>query len=1777
MIAPYDGERSQTLPLVQSFSRRERLEAFGGMAYLVITISLSVWFLHLLDPSLSNNLYWSHYNVTGYGGLLIDLVNLRLSMARNGSMDATAPDLIVHKSYGQSLSVPLTFQPAYARQVLFTELNTLDRAIRDLRNTTRAYDVYGQYCWLDFQRRWDVAHTAGRSTRCAQQYKDNAATYVETLVRNVDWTVFMALAGDMWHIAVEFELQQTPDGVQWLADRPTDNQRLSVDAEVALLQSIHLVRYDLLWHNKFVVAITETMMVENALGISQSMTLKASSASIGPWTSVILFWNFHNDLYMCEYFNASLIRSAANSFDNLARPVASIIGVQGIDSTYGEQVGVLYDTIGPFESIDTFVVAVPGPLLAWVTAFRSVLYQRLWTEPRFRDQFESAASVTLTPMPPTFARPGLSYNGGNILCLYNPATSFPQTMISFDDSCTTQIQFSLVASNEALLFALYASGANQIRSICAIQSAPSCIAALTQAQLALSQKVDTWPPTNMISPAVASAPPLQFVQYAQNASGNWLLLQQPLLTSDPNWSFFGWLAIYDWVQGTREVLRLEGDAATVVLISEAYANIQLVSRSDLSGGIRDTQMVYYLLVVVTTIFGFVACVVLGYVVCDSFCATARNLFVFNRVVGSIWIGRPLLLLRGLTATLLLSTSQVQLMTHAGGYSKFEFAPRPLVATMVVAGESTWVTYVISDVLLVWTGGFPNWTAALASGLAWLVVLVVEITSPVVLTTTLNRQCTVQNVDKILTCQSGAVQVGAWQRIVLLVLVHGGCIWLSLLVAGTFAYKRRSHSPERTSLMLHGSAQAFLKSRHPAARGMWQLDSAACVMSGMIPFTFHGQNMVFDMNLWVIIPESNVATRVGSVVVFKPSAFGCANVSQLAQGTFSSSCQPTQQHTCWSYLKVFVGFGYIGLTAIGSVSYIDLSSVNFANNFYWATFNMTGHHVAIANWFNEQLSLGRNLSHIRLDEPQWSTTDVNFSDPAIQVKWNVYLPPRLQFEPLSALPPIVQGLRTTDPCSIPWVFTQYCWVDFQRLWPVANTAARQLRCQNDISNGAVYLEPALRNTNWDTWTSCWGTSFGIAFGHELQLSKVGRKWLASVQTNVNSIVDEVTYWHNAGIQHYTVQWQNYKTTGLINTYMIENAFGVQYPMTLSHSNGSYRLASQTTFPMYWGLANDLWAVSQNASLVSGQSLIRTSSSYAFANTSMFALLAQNGTITAPIGAAYALVQQTIGPFGSIDMKNIPCPTSVKYFVATGLDVLRRTLTTNEAAARAYDNISASSLDTLKAFPSNFLALSKWLACGCDILCPESMFGDYVYDGMTKRTGRTTACGQYVMTLLRPTKLKAIVAAIASGLNSPTVNLSAVCVHEARPIDCETEYMTSIAALIQEMIPPREVSDLQTLATVATTDVWALQATIFQYVQENASFPLQMLQYALFDPADPTFFFWAWLHVMEWAMGEREVVRFEGDAGHVHLVTEAQPLIGQDAQPYELPTTFALYARSGVQYITGLLLATATGISIFILSNQGCVEAANLLEINRVAGIVWVGRPLLLLRGITALCLLSTGTLELHLMNNIVSLFQVVEVPWYKTILGAGEVTWLVYILNDVLMVCTKEYTALYASSSSLLTWFLAAILTLALPVTHHATIDPSCQIDQIDLQLVCTSGVVVIGHVSRLYWLLGIVSATNVVCYAAVRVLKRRDDVATATGHSLLLSAGANYLFARSDWLHHNVYYIDPASALMNGLVSFRSRQTIYVMDIKLWRAFAVPRDSNTSLPTRLHAAIGLTE
>ncbi|EQC26581.1 hypothetical protein SDRG_15611 [Saprolegnia diclina VS20] len=102
---------------------------------------------------------------------------------------------------------------------------------------------------------------------------------------------------------------------------------------------------------------------------------------------------------------------------------------------------------------------------------------------------------------------------------------------------------------------------------------------------------------------------------------------------------------------------------------------------------------------------------------------------------------------------------------------------------------------------------------------------------------------------------------------------------------------------------------------------------------------------------------------------------------------------------------------------------------------------------------------------------------------------------------------------------------------------------------------------------------------------------------------------------------------------------------------------------------------------------------------------------------------------------------------------------------------------------------------------------------------------------------------------------------------------------------------------------------------------------------------------------------------------------------------------------------MLLVSAVVVG-YMLRAPTCFQGSNLLKLNRVGGLVWVGRPLLFLRSATAICLLCTSGVDLR-FSGYLSFFQVDPAPWYKVLLAAWEVSWFVAVVDDILLVATQD--------------------------------------------------------------------------------------------------------------------------------------------------------------------------
>ncbi|KAF0695508.1 Aste57867_13678 [Aphanomyces stellatus] len=56
-------------------------------------------------------------------------------------------------------------------------------------------DRFTQYCWVDLDHAFEVAHTTARQQRCVDRYAHDGAVYMETVLLNQVWDDYLATYG----------------------------------------------------------------------------------------------------------------------------------------------------------------------------------------------------------------------------------------------------------------------------------------------------------------------------------------------------------------------------------------------------------------------------------------------------------------------------------------------------------------------------------------------------------------------------------------------------------------------------------------------------------------------------------------------------------------------------------------------------------------------------------------------------------------------------------------------------------------------------------------------------------------------------------------------------------------------------------------------------------------------------------------------------------------------------------------------------------------------------------------------------------------------------------------------------------------------------------------------------------------------------------------------------------------------------------------------------------------------------------------------------------------------------------------------------------------------------------------------------------------------------------------------------------------------------------------------------------------------------------------------
>ncbi|KAF0698439.1 Aste57867_10943 [Aphanomyces stellatus] len=592
-----------------------------------------------------------------------------------------------------------------------------------------------------------------------------------------------------------------------------------------------------------------------------------------------------------------------------------------------------------------------------------------------------------------------------------------------------------------------------------------------------------------------------------------------------------------------------------------------------------------------------------------------------------------------------------------------------------------------------------------------------------------------------------------------------------------------------------------------------------------------------------------------------------------------------------------------------------------------------------------------------------------------------------------------------------------------------------------------------------------------------------------------------------------------------------------------------LSTQSMFQMYWGLANDFTAVAVNSSGIGGMSLIRSSPNFAFANTTAeMIIIGPASQFMAPT-SMFDLTRTTLGPYGSVDMYVIPCPVEAKIAIYNVFQAVNRLFFYNKTALNVYNQLWSvgAAVDPVPKAWTN----PGFNSMGGNLLCPPSE-PNFIRNGFRGLFSANGPCNENpspeIVHLTPPITIVAAFLANATTMDRIVASCGQIVLSEEkrciRALNATTTFIaTYLSDLHLSLLP---------LIGAANLAVFNLNVELIQFGFEKANSRLGLYQVNVVDPTETEFSIFAWHLLVEWAQGDREVVRFEGDVGSISLLSKYMTNVRLPVNEIEFPTNLSYYLRKTVSYITFAVIVLASLVLVYIVLSRGYIEALNLFELQRVGAIVWIGRPLLFVRSLTAVGLLSTASLELT-FDGFLSYFQVIKAPWYKTLLAANEVTWMVAIVNDIAMAFTREYTMYYATVNSVMIWLLTAMLGLQFPVSHSVTIDVQCSWVQVDYQVECTSGVISIGYISRLMLIIGLVLSSNIFCYAVTRCLVRNPK--SRTLNSIFLYGGTRYLFMTNDWTYNNIYYIDRASAVLNGILTLRWRQTIIALDIKLWRVF----------------------
>ncbi|KAH9124498.1 hypothetical protein AeMF1_004751 [Aphanomyces euteiches] len=1786
-----------------------------GLLYVLSSVGLCIVCTLFITAYTQNNLFWPGYLDSGMQNALIDVFNFKLVFSKTtpSSWSLLTPTMRMQPNYNESHKM-LFINGAYPRLLLASDLSTdLIGVIQSLRSLQGKDVMYllTPYCWADFNRTWSMAHSEQRAQRCLDEDSDNAAVYLEATFRNIDFPSWSAQYDDLFKQTIASALAETPSGIAWL-DYITAHQPKQPPNEALFWKQLNLTRFTTHWGNYRQTGLLETIAIENTMGVRYKVQIKAvPSYNLGvAWTSGTLYGSLENEMWAVVPTNSTLIRSSERFF-GISNPNAIEMYINTYPLNYLQQ--ILHDQMGPLGSYDMKLIVPPPDLLDIVAAFHAQLTLEDSRNPQFAELLNSIGSISVRPVPRRWSDPNLSFRGGSPLCASSGfAQAYIQTSFGFDDDCNTQTPYSAAMTGENILFQFVAIGIPN-RDSCAIASNSLEMNACYDFFRRVKEASKVWNSSfqRTTSLDIISALNLSFMQFIQNSTSTYLDVQ---LILENEMELFGWIHIYEWAMGQREAVAFAGDLQMMQLLSAPvtpliiYANMLDIR----------TTLALYLASLSTSVTSGLSLVAFLIVVVKIFAPprrVGRNWLFFNRVASAVWLGRPMLLIRAATAIFCLSTCPVRLINTGSNHSNFVYQYRSMWESFLLAGESLWLSYVVNDLLVIVTRASTRVISPSSTAIAWTMIAALDIWLPVTFDAQVDRHCTAQGIDSNLFCESAVIWIGRSSRAILLASIHIASVSISTAFALWQCKTTNKAENSPPTPLIPGTAMALMD-QAVSSEGYWSLDSVSAVMCGILSIRIGKTRYIIDTSLWLLLttsdcafihhknsillpnvsPEMKIVQRnIGqdvlaveqeephrqSIAKFMSSSLiedALQRIQTAIHMRQNSGLDPASSkvqevvRTGW----IIIGFVHILISLISNVTFLAVTaSAILANDFFWTDFNSTGTQSFLVNTLNRQLLTTKSLDAMDLTKSSLADWTQFYNGTSTTIQHATTKARAELYSPSTQLDIVVRNLRTADPCMLPWMFTQYCWVDFGKQWPMASTEARQKRCErNGAMNGARYLETVLRNMrSWNQWSQCWGRPFEIGIATSLRESVAGTKWLESTRAAALGVEDEVALWQSHNVSQIVLQWQNFKTLGMRDTFRVQNALKIQYDLTLSSSRGQFHKNQQTSMKMYWGFASDLWAVASNETCIAGLSLIRTSAQFAFANFTPSTLVFENQTVVNPLTQGFAALDEVVGPFGAVDMRYVLPPSSLTALYQTIIEALMDITTENLTAQESF--LAIPRRKYIGQFPPalaspNISLMGGNLLCGDDM--PFLQFTTVQSTAMYAGYSVSNMCHLFDTDYFIPDAYKVLFAlwAFDATLNATAQDVQEFCDWDVYTDELCTDIYTKTLNFLANYTHTFSKA-LSNLTLQAQTDVTELNVEYTQYIMNESTALLYHVN--VLDDTDRAWPFFGWCFLYSWVAGHREVVSFEGDAGSLAVFSARYDMQVDKANQAEIPHDLSLLLHVALMYITILFLGLAALVTVYTIASRGHTHGPNLLKFSRIVGLVWVGRTFLIIRSVSAMIIVDTSTLSL-VQRGVATVFSSPPIEWYNLMLACMELQWLVFVLNDGVSFITRDVTSNYAGKSVWVAWAVVVVWTLVQPNQHAVSLHRICTAIDMDFELECDSGLVEIGSFTRVCISAGICLGSVLLSYGVVLMTIGRGNA--VVGNSLLLSAQAKYLLDFSKWTYESESFLDRPTALMAGIVSFEWKGALYLFDIKKWRSYTVQqRLDNEDIPVHIRFAIPL--